>query len=117
MEALAMNRATTMRRLGADVPMMKERLSTAFAAMRKRDILARQKLLCCQTCGLSQIQSMLEQRATRKDPKRRKIYDGYAFYHAQDAEALDRMFEWYKPARSSRAPSTHASSRRKRTST
>lgn len=90
-----MNRATTMRRLGADVPKIKERITRAFAAMRKRGILARQRMPCCQSCSGARIEEMLDQRANRDDPKKRKTYTGYAFYHDQDAEALERMFEWY----------------------
>ena len=90
-----MNRATTMHRLGAQVPRIKERITRAFAAMRKRGILARQRMPCCQSCSGARIADMLDQRANREDPKKRKIYLGYAFFHAQDAEALDRMFERY----------------------
>lgn len=37
---------------------------------------------------------MLDTRANRKNASTR-LYDGYVFYHAQDREAIQRMFQWY----------------------
>lgn len=61
----------------------KKPLNTAFSAMRKAGIFARQSFECCQSCGLA---SVPEEQAEKR---------GYVFYHQQDAEDLKKKGECY----------------------
>lgn len=87
-----MNRAATMRHLGADVPPLKKRLTSAFRSMRKRGLLALQYTKCCSTCANAQIRQLLEERGDKG-----KVYDGYVHFHTQDAEAFRRIKEVTRP--------------------
>lgn len=56
-------------------------ISTAFRALRKQGIVARQRFMCCQGCALHKL--FQEYNAAEKKPV------GYVFFHKQNAERLD----------------------------
>lgn len=58
---------------------VKTNLSAAFAALNDYGVVARQNFMCCMSCGLDAISGEVESSAE---------WDGYAFYHSQDAERL-----------------------------
>lgn len=58
---------------------VKTNLSAAFATLNDYGVVARQNFMCCMSCGLDAISGEVESSAE---------WDGYAFYHAQDAERL-----------------------------
>ncbi len=68
---------------------MNNKLNLAFKQMKKEKIYAVRDLECCQTCGGAEIVG----RAT--DDGNPKGFIGYCFYHAQDAEMLDKTGEVY----------------------
>ena len=54
-------------------------LSAAFAALNDYGVVARENFMCCMSCGLDAIGGEVDSSAE---------WDGYAFYHSQDAERL-----------------------------
>ena len=90
-----MSRATAVNLLGGKTLMMKERLTLAFKEMRNQGLFARQNLPCCCTCSLAEISRRLEKQKLLRNPRLRKVINGYVFFHRQDAAALDAMFRWY----------------------
>lgn len=58
---------------------LKEKLTRAFADMRKKGLVARQNFTCCNSCGNCKIADLAEKRIKRGE----KVV-GCCFYHAQD---------------------------------
>jgi hypothetical protein len=67
-----------------------KRLSTAFRAMRKAGLLARQNFLCCGNCGGY---AMATKAVELK--KAGKTVNGCAFYHAQANESKNEGRDFY----------------------
>ena len=61
------------------LPSARARVARAFRTLATHNILARTNFLCCQSCGVAGM------RARAKGSR----WTGYAFYHAQDADAFD----------------------------
>ena len=59
-----------------------DRLDSAFAALEKRGIVARQDFSCCGTCGAAEIIDEMDSVADTGATVR-----GYTFYHTQDTES------------------------------
>lgn len=64
----------------------RQKLSEAFSLLRQQGILAEQDYLCCMSCGCA----AMEDTAKKKSLKNKKWPAGYAFYHAQDTETLEK---------------------------
>lgn len=58
----------------------KEKITAAFRNLRKDKYFARQKWMCCQTCGCAALPEGCE---------------NYVFYHAQDADQLAEKDQTY----------------------
>jgi hypothetical protein len=67
---------------------LKNKLKTAFKAIRKRNILARPNFYCCQGCGIEALSQEFE-----LEKNSDKI--GYVFYHRQDKDSLKERGELY----------------------
>ncbi|MDX2109822.1 MAG: hypothetical protein SFY80_06215 [Verrucomicrobiota bacterium] len=59
-----------------------DRLDTAFAALERAGVVARQDFCCCGNCGAGEIREEMDKVAQSGTRVR-----GYAFYHMQDTEA------------------------------
>jgi hypothetical protein len=60
-----------------------DRLDTAFAALDRAGIRARQHFACCNTCGHHEMTDDIQFARELRDAQ----IDGYVFYHRQDSEA------------------------------
>lgn len=63
-----------------------DKLTAAFRELRKRGFFARRNFWCCQSCGWSAV------------PATNRLghpFAGVVFYHAQDAEQLEKSGECY----------------------
>ena len=74
----------------ASYPDVRERLTEAFKAMRKKGILARQNFSCCGGCGSYELATKMDESRAAGRPKRGAIY-----YHRQSAERLRKSGEVY----------------------
>ena len=66
---------------------MKENLNQAFKGMREQKLLARQNFTDCQSCACAKLPE-------REEAEKRGLV-GYAFYHRQDREYLERSGKLY----------------------
>lgn len=64
------------------------RLNLAFRALRAEGYIARQRFLCCQSCASTALGTYVE----RMNPERASKVQGAAFYHKQDAKALESTY-------------------------
>lgn len=60
--------------------MKRQALRKAFSNLRKKNILAKMNFSCCQSCGISEITTLLKEKP--------HSYIGYVFFDLQDAEDL-----------------------------
>jgi hypothetical protein len=70
-----------------------DRLDQAFDALNRKGIVARQHFLCCRTCGISQIDEIVQDLQVKAYPVR-----GYVFYDFQSTDVTidgNRLYLFY----------------------
>jgi hypothetical protein len=65
------------------------KLTSAFKAMRKAGLIARQNFMCCMNCGCTAIAGEYD----AMTPERKDAVRGYVFYHKQDTERMNEFGE------------------------
>lgn len=78
------------RKMHADYPEMKERITAAFKAVRKHGILARQHFSCCGSCAGYELACKMDEAREAGRPKRGAVY-----YHRQATEGFYSRGEVY----------------------
>jgi hypothetical protein len=73
---------------------MKNNLTTAFKALSKKGLYARQNFLCCRNCAGYQL-ATIATKAIDKNPKKKEKILGCVFYTKQDAESYCKNKNFY----------------------